>query len=92
MSTQPSFDVGGYNLKEWSFLILMFSVAFVLVVIAIAFAIAVGNAPEIAIEGAFDLSQFTTILIAVASIAAVMVAQQLTTRNTANLIKQVKEG
>ena len=80
MST-PSFDLAGKDLKEWSFIILMFTLAIAIMAWVTAFVIAVLNEPDISIAGSIDLSQITGIIIGIAMVAVVLVSQQLTSQN-----------
>lgn len=86
-------DLGGHNLKEISLIILLIALAFIFVVVGVAFVIAVMNDPsQLVIAGEFDLSQFTGIIIGIAMVAVTMVAQQLTARNQAQIAKQTDES
>ena len=88
MSEQNGFDLAGKDLKEWSFIILMFTLAIAIMAWVISFVIAVLNTPEeITISGSIDLSQITGIIIGIAMVAVVLVSQQLTSRNQANAVK-----
>jgi hypothetical protein len=80
----PKVDLGGYNIKEWALILLLSSliIVFALFAIAIAHAILAGNA-TITISGDIDIGQFTGVIIAMAAIASVLIAQQLTSRNQA---------
>jgi hypothetical protein len=78
--------IGGYNLKEWSLIIMWIALAFVFGVFGIAVAIAVANNPNIVIEGTIDVSQFTGIIIGIALVAVTLVAQKLTAQNQAHAV------
>lgn len=82
-------ELAGYNLKEWSLIILLISLGMVFAIIGAGFVLAImANPTGITFTGAFDLSQFTAILIAVAGIAAVLVSQQLTHKQTLNAVSE----
>ena len=76
--SQDAFSIGGMNLKEWSFIILMICLIIVVVSFATVFIIAIMNTPEITLSGTIDLSQITTIVFGIALIATVLVSQKLT--------------
>jgi len=80
----PKVDLAGYNIKEWALILLLSSlvVVFALFAIAIAHAI-INNNAVITISGDIDIGQFTGIIIAMAAIASVLIAQQLTSKNQA---------
>jgi len=77
------FNVAGKDLREWSFIILMFTLAIAIMAWVVAFVIAVMNDPDISITGSIDLSQFTGIIIGIAMVAVVLVSQQLTSKSQA---------
>jgi len=81
-----NFDIAGMNLKEWAFIVLMINLTIVMVMVSISFAIAVNQGQDISITGNFDLSQFTGIMIGIATVATVLVAQQLNTKNNAAMV------
>lgn len=80
------FDIAGMNLKEWAFIVLMINLTIVIAMVAISFAIAIYNGQDIQITGSFDISQLTGIMIGIATVATVLVAQQLNTKNNAAII------
>ncbi len=87
MSEQNGFDLAGKDLKEWSFIILMFTLAIAIMAWVISFVIAIINTPEaITISGTIDLSQITGIIIGIAMVAVVLVSQQLTNKNITNAV------
>jgi len=90
MSTTP-LDLGGYNMKEWSMIILLVGLAIVFVVFGIGMAIGIANA-DIAFTGEIDLGQFTGIIIGIAMTAVVLVGQQLATKATAIATKQADDA
>ncbi len=79
--SNESFDLAGKDLKEWSFIILMFTLSLAIMAWVTAFVIAVLNEPDITIAGSIDLSQLTGIIIGIAMVAVVLVSQQLTSNN-----------
>ena len=86
MSTEP-FDLAGKDLREWSFIILMFTLAIAIMAWVVAFVIAILNDPDITISGSIDLSQITGIIIGIAMVAVVLVSQQLTSSNQRNAVR-----
>jgi len=80
------FDLGGHDLKEWSFIILMFTLSIAILAWVIAFIIAVLSNPDITIAGSIDLSQLTGIIIGIAMVAVVLVSQQLTSQQQRNAV------
>lgn len=90
MSTQPPLDLAGYNLKEWSLIILLAGLAFVFGVFGIGMAIAIAQGGAITLTGEIDLSQFTTIITGIAMVAVVLVSQQLTSKNNAAAVITAK--
>ena len=92
MSTQPTIDLGGYNIKEWSLIILMIGLAIVFVVFAIGMATAISNSPEVTISGEIDLGLFTGVIIGIAMVAVVLVSQQLTAKTQAAAVKQADDA
>ena len=80
------FDLAGKDLREWSFIILMFTLSIAIAAWVVSFVIAVINDPTITISGSIDLSQFTGIIIGIAMVAVTLVAQQLTSKNQANAV------
>ena len=87
MSEEEKFDIAGKDLREWSFIILMFTLAIAIMAWVISFIIAVMNDPDISITGSIDLSQFTGIIIGIAMVAVVLVSQQLTSKNQAAAVR-----
>lgn len=88
MSTQPKVELGRYNLKEISLILLISMVVVVTVIVAIGLAIAITNdTSDIKFTGTFDLGQYQAIVIGIAFVATVLVAQQLTSKNQAQAIK-----
>lgn len=85
MSTEK-FDLGGKDLREWSFIILMFTLAIAIMAWVISFVIAILNNPDITISGSIDLSQITGIIIGIAMVAVVLVSQQLTSKQQASAV------
>ena len=85
--SEKEFDIGGKDLREWSFIILMFTLAIAIMAWVISFVIAVMNDPDISITGSIDLSQFTGIIIGIAMVAVVLVSQQLTSKQQAAAVK-----
>jgi len=85
MSTEK-FDLAGKDLREWSFIILMFTLAIAIMAWVISFIIAIMNNPDITISGSIDLSQITGIIIGIAMVAVVLVSQQLTSKQQANAV------
>jgi len=83
MSTNPTIDLAGLNIKEWSLIILLLGLAFVFVVVAIGLAYAISSGSEIKFTGSFDLSQYQAVIIGVAMVAVVLVSQQLTAKSNA---------
>jgi len=90
MSTQQ-LDLGGYNLKEWSLIILLFALAFVFGVVAIGLAVAISSGATIEFTGSFDLSQYQAVIIGVAMVAVVLVGQQLTSKSNATAAALAKK-
>jgi len=84
--SEKEFDIGGKDLREWSFIILMFTLAIAIMAWVISFIIAVMNDPDISITGSIDLSQFTGIIIGIAMVAVVLVSQQLTSKQQASAV------
>jgi len=85
--SEKEFDIGGKDLREWSFIILMFTLAVAIAIFMIGFVIAIMNEPNIEIVGSIDLSQFTGIIIGIAMVAVVLVSQQLTSKQQAAAVK-----
>lgn len=85
MSTEK-FDLAGKDLREWSFIILMFTLAIAIMAWVISFVIAILNNPDITISGSIDLSQITGIIIGIAMVAVVLVSQQLTSKQQASAV------
>jgi len=85
--SEEKFDIAGKDLKEWSFIILMFTLAIAIAVFMFGFIIGIMNDPDIQIVGSIDLSQFTGIIIGIAMVAVVLVSQQLTSKNQAAAVK-----
>lgn len=85
--SEEKFDIAGKDLREWSFIILMFTLALAIGAWTVAFIIAVANEPDISITGSIDLSQFTGIIIGIAMVAVVLVSQQLTAKQQASAVK-----
>ncbi len=85
MSTEK-FDLAGKDLREWSFIILMFTLAIAIMAWVISFVIAILNNPDISISGSIDLSQITGIIIGIAMVAVVLVSQQLTSKQQASAV------
>ncbi len=79
MSDENKFSLGGKNLKEWAFIILMANLSVVIGSYAIVFWMAVTNNPEaITITGSIDISQIVIIVFGIAMVATVLVSQKLT--------------
>ena len=86
-------DLAGYNLREWSLIILLIGLAIVFVVFAIGMAYAIIQGGTISITGEIDLSQFTAVIIGIAMVAVVLVSQQLTSKtNAAAAAAAAKKG
>ena len=85
--SEKEFDIGGKDLREWSFIILMFTLSVAIAIFMIGFVIAIMNEPDIEIVGSIDLSQFTGIIIGIAMVAVVLVSQQLTSKQQAAAVK-----
>lgn len=86
-------ELGGHNLKEISLIIVLISLAMVFIMVGAGFVIAIVNDPtQLTITGAFDLSQFTGILVGVAMVAVTLVAQQLTARNQSQIAAQTDKS
>ena len=92
MSEQPKVDLGGFNIKEWSLLILVAGLVFVFIVVGYAFATAIAN-PEsnVVLSGTLDISQFVSIILGIAMVATVLVSQQLTSRTQAAAVRATDE-
>ena len=88
MSTQPTVDLAGYNIKEWSLIILMIGLMIVFIVFGIGLAVAITNSPTVVISGEIDLGQFTGVIIGIAMVAVVLVSQQLTAKTQASATAQ----
>lgn len=84
--SQDKIDLGGYNLKEWSLIIMWASLGITFVVFAVGFAVAIVNNPQIVITGNIDLSQFTGVIIGISMVAVVLVGQQLTAKAQASAV------
>lgn len=91
MSTPSKIDLAGYNLKEWSLIILWIGLSFTFATFAIAVFYAITNNPDIVISGQIDIGQFTGVIIGIAMVAVVLVSQQLTTKNIITAIKENDE-
>jgi len=89
MSTQTGLE--GFDLKDWSLIILLVSLAFVFVVVGIALVVAVINGAVINFTGSFDLGQYQAIIIGIAVVAVTLVAQQLTGKNIAAALVNAKK-
>ena len=88
MSKENGFDLAGKDLREWSFIILMFTLSIAIMAWVTSFVIAISNTPEaVTISGSIDLSQITGIIIGIAMVAVVLVSQQLTSKQQANAVK-----
>ncbi len=85
--SEKEFDIGGKDLREWSFIILMFTLASAIAIFMVGFVIALMNDPNIELVGSIDLSQFTGIIIGIAMVAVVLVSQQLTSKQQAAAVK-----
>lgn len=93
MSTENGkVDLGGYNLKEWSLIILWIGLAFTFGAFGIGFAVAIANNPQISISGEIDLGQFTGVVIGIAMVAVVLVGQKLTAQSIAATTKQADDA
>jgi len=92
MSTQPTIDLAGMNIKEWSLIILMIGLMIVFIVFGIGLAVAITNSPTVVISGEIDLGQFTGVIIGIAMVAVVLVSQQLTSKNMALTTKQADDA
>ncbi|TFH00763.1 MAG: hypothetical protein E4H14_19290 [Candidatus Thorarchaeota archaeon] len=81
---EPKVNLAGYNIKEWALILLLFSLiaVFTLFAIAVAHAIISGNA-TITVSGDIDVGQYSAIIIAMAGIASVLIAQKLTSQSQA---------
>jgi len=90
--TQPKINLAGFNIKEWSLIILLFAIALVFIVFAIGMAVAM-NADQatITFSGTIDLGQFTGVIIGIAMVAVVLVSQQLTAKNQATAVAATDE-
>jgi len=84
--SEKEFDIGGKDLREWSFIILMFTLSVAIAIFMVGFVIAIMNDPDIEIVGSIDLSQFTGIIIGIAMVAVVLVSQQLTSKQQASAV------
>jgi len=84
--SQDKIDLAGYNLKEWSLIIMWASLGITFVVFAVGFAVAIVNNPQIVITGNIDLSQFTGVIIGISMVAVVLVGQQLTAKAQASAV------
>ncbi len=91
MSTDDSFSIGGMNLKEWSFIILMICLIIVVMAFAVVFIIAVLNTPVITLTGSIDLAQITTVVFGIALIATVLVSQKLTSNAVSAAVRATDE-
>lgn len=91
MSTE-NFNLAGKDLREWSFIILMFTLSIAIMAWVVSFVIAILNTPEnITISGSIDLSQITGIIIGIAMVAVVLVSQQLTSKQQASAVAATDE-
>lgn len=85
---QNQIDLAGFNIKEWSLIILIAAIAIVFIVFAIGMSVAIINDPTgVTFAGTIDLSQFTGVIIGIAMVATTLVAQQLTSKNQAAAVK-----
>ncbi len=82
-------DLAGYNLKEWSLIILIFILGIAVAVFVYSYALAVhqGSA-TITISGDIDVGQFVGVVIGIAMVATVLISQQLTSKNQAAAVAQ----
>ena len=86
-------DLGGFNLKEWSLLILLAGLVIVFIVFAIGMAAAMSSgAVDVKFAGTIDLGQFTGVIIGIAIVATTLVAQQLTAKTQAKAVKDTDDA
>lgn len=76
------------TLKDWSLILLISAVALTFIVFAIGMAVAISTGQAvISFTGEIDLGQFTAIIVGIAVTATVLIAQQLTQKNTVAAIR-----
>lgn len=93
MPQNEKINLAGFNIKEWSLIILITAIALVFIVFTIGMAIAIINDPTgISFTGNIDLSQFTGVIIGIAMVATTLVAQQLTAKNQAAAVAATDEA
>lgn len=90
---ESKIDLAGFNIKEWSLIILIAAIAVVFIVFAVGMSIAIINDPTgVTFAGTIDLSQFTGVIIGIAMVATVLVSQQLTAKNQAAAVKATDDA
>ena len=89
MSTETL--LGNLNLKDWSMIILLASLAFVFGVVGVGLGMAIINGESnITFTGSFDLGEYQTIITGIAMVAVVLIGQQLTSKVIASGILSSK--
>lgn len=92
MSTEPKIDLGGFNIKEWSLIILVVILGIAVTVFVIGFVSAMLNNPDITVDGNLDIGQYSGIIIGISVVAVTLVAQQLTAKNQAAAVKATDDA
>lgn len=75
-------DLGGINIKEWSLIILLFSIAFVFVSVGVTLILVVqaGGLNAVTVTGEINIGDYNVIIVGIAMVAVSLVAQQLATK------------
>jgi len=78
MSNEEKVSLGGLNIKELAFIILMINLSLITAMIVVSFTVAIMQGQTITITGGFNLDQLMVVVIGISAVATVLVAQKLT--------------
>lgn len=81
------------DLKEWSLVILLFAIAFIFFVVGAVIILIVQSGDfDVTVTGNIDVGDYNVIIVGIAMVATVMVAQQLTKKQVTDTIKENDES
>jgi hypothetical protein len=81
------------DLKEWSLIILLFAIAFIFFVVgAVILLIVQAGDFDVTVSGNIDVGDYNVIIVGIAMVATVMVAQQLTKKQITDTVKENDES
>ena len=81
------------DLKEWSLIILLFAIAFIFFVVGAVILLIVQSGDfDVTVSGNIDVGDYNVIIVGIAMVATVMVAQQLTKKQITDTVKENDES